>query len=90
LLASLNAEGYWPAPLAYTSHPYRGDGARTVAPGDFRSTYVGDETDTSPYPDPSPRLGISTAAYIDNMNVLIAVIRASAESNPPAPRAAGQ
>jgi PelA/Pel-15E family pectate lyase len=90
VLASLNAEGYWPAPLAYTSHPYRGDGARTVAPGDFRSTYVGDESDTSPYPDPSPRLGISTAAYIENMNVLIAVIRASAASNPPAPRAAVQ
>jgi PelA/Pel-15E family pectate lyase len=90
VLESLNAEGYWPAPLSYTSHPYRGDGARTIAAGDFRSTYVGDESDTSPYPDPAPRLGISTAAYIENMNVLIAVIRASAASNPPAQPAAGK
>jgi PelA/Pel-15E family pectate lyase len=90
VLASLNAAGYWPAPLAYTSHPYRGDGTRTVTPGDFRSTFVGDESDTSPFPDPAPQLGISTAAYIENMNVLIAVIRAGAASNPPAPPAAGR
>ena len=90
VLESLNAAGYWPAPLTYTSHPYRGDGARTVAPGDFRSTYVGDESDTSPFPDPTPQLGISTAAYIENMNVLIAVIRAGAASSPPAPPASGR
>jgi PelA/Pel-15E family pectate lyase len=88
VLESITEEGYWPALLAYTSHPYVGKGRGAVAPGDFRSTYVGDETDTSPFPDPSPRLGISTATYIENMNVLIAVIRASGESSPPAPPAA--
>jgi PelA/Pel-15E family pectate lyase len=70
VLATLNAEGYWPARLMNTSHPYRGDGSPTVAPGDFSQTYVGDETDTSPYRDES-LVGISTATYIRNMGVLI-------------------
>ncbi len=90
VLETINDAGYWPAPLTYTSHPYRGPGGRAIAPGDFRSTYVGDETDTSLFPDPHPITGISTAAYIENMNVLIAVIRAGAESNPPAQPATGQ
>jgi PelA/Pel-15E family pectate lyase len=90
VLESFNAEGYWPALLMYTSHPYRGKGGRALTPGDFRSTHVGDETDTSPFPDPAPQAGISTAAYIENMGVLIAVIRAGAASSPPAPPAAAQ
>ena len=70
IIAALNAEGYWPAPLVYTSHPYRGDGATTVAPGDFSRALVGDETDTSPFRDDA-LVGISTAAFIRNMSVLI-------------------
>ena len=50
-VASLNKEGYWLAPLGYTSHPYKGDGPKTVAPGNYRTTHVGDDSDTSPYPD---------------------------------------
>ena len=50
VIATLNAEGYWLAPLGYNSHPYKGDGSKTPAPGDFSTTHVGDETDTSPYP----------------------------------------
>jgi Pectic acid lyase len=70
-LSGLNTEGYWPAPLQMTSHPYRADGSTQVAKGDFVSTHVGDESDTSPYPDPKPVTGISTAEYMKNMNVLI-------------------
>ena len=70
VVAGLNAEGYWPAPLGSNSHPYRGDGSNTVAPGNFSQTHVGDETDTSPYPD-EKIAGISTVAYIRNMSVLI-------------------
>jgi PelA/Pel-15E family pectate lyase len=70
VVASLNKDGYWLAPLGYNSHPYKGDGAKTVPAGDFRTTYVGDDTDTSPFPDPSLR-GISIEAYIRNMSVLI-------------------
>jgi PelA/Pel-15E family pectate lyase len=76
VIAALNAEGYWPGPLEYNSHPYKGDGPRTRPPGDFSGTYVGDETDTSPFPDPA-LTGISTAAYIRNMSVLIRYVEAS-------------
>ena len=49
MIAGLNAEGYWPTELKAMSNPYRGDGPRQPAPGDFSQTRVGDETDTSPY-----------------------------------------
>jgi hypothetical protein len=44
-----------------------------VAPRDFSTTGVGDDTDTSPYPDPK-LIGISTEAYIRNMGVLIRLL----------------
>ena len=47
-----------------------------VASGDFSQTQVGDETDTSPYPD-DRITGISTAAYIRNMSVLIRYLQGS-------------
>lgn len=78
LAASINADGYWPAPLASTSHPYKGDGPMTIAPGDFGRTNVGDEYDTSPFSAASmnmtPVMGISTQAYINNMRTLIGFI----------------
>jgi hypothetical protein len=70
VMAGLNEQGYWLAPLGYNSHPYTRDGSTTAAPGDFSQTYVGDETDTSPYPDPK-LMGISIDAYIRNMGALI-------------------
>jgi hypothetical protein len=72
----LNAQGFWPAPLGITSHPYAGPGSKTVAPGDFSQTHVGDASDTSPYPDPA-LTGISTDAYIRNMGVLIRALTAA-------------
>jgi len=70
VIGSLNAEGYWMAPLGYNSHPFTKHGSPQRAEGDFSQTYVGDDTDTSPYPDPNLR-GISTAAFVRNMSVLI-------------------
>ena len=70
-VTSLNSTGYWPAPLNMTSRPYRGDGSKEVAKGDFSGTQVGDESDTSPYPDPNPVICISTAEYMKQINVLI-------------------
>jgi len=69
----LNEEGYWPGRLGFTSHPYRRGATSVLAPGDFSRTHVGDETDTSPYPDDSI-VGISTQAYIRHMRVLIRAI----------------
>jgi hypothetical protein len=72
-VATLGAEGYWLAPLGYNSHPYKGDGPRTPPPGDFATTHVGDDSDTSPFPDPDLK-GISTAAYLRNVAALIAYL----------------
>jgi len=70
VIANLNADGYWIAPLGTNSHPYRRDGSKEMAAGDFSETYVGDETDTSPFPD-EKIMGVSTTTFIRNMSVLI-------------------
>jgi PelA/Pel-15E family pectate lyase len=72
-LAALNAEGYWPGSLGYNSHPFKGRGSSEVTAGDFSQTYVGDDTDTSPFPDEA-LTGISTVAYIRHMSVLIRTV----------------
>lgn len=74
LVAGLNAQGWWPTMLKATSHPYVGPSPEAVAPGDYGSTRVGDSTDTSPYLDPHPVIGISTGTYIENMEKLIAAL----------------
>jgi len=68
---SLNSAGYWPAPIPQVSNPYTKNGAEQPTPGDFGATYVGDETDTSPFKAPTPPIGITTQEYLRNMNVLI-------------------
>jgi hypothetical protein len=70
VISSLNKDGVWMAPLGYNSHPYKGDGPKAPTPGDFARTHVGDEYDTSPYPD-DKLMGISIEAYVRNMSVLI-------------------
>ena len=70
VIGSLNSQGYWLVPLGTTSHPYRGDGSAKPVPGDFSQTYVGDTSDTSPFPD-EKITGISTEGFIRNMSVLI-------------------
>jgi hypothetical protein len=75
LVSSLNAQGYWPTELKVTSHPYSGPSPAKVAAGVFGPTRVGDESDTSPYIDPHPVIGISTGAYIENMEKLIAALQ---------------
>ena len=45
-----------------------------MTPGDYRTTHVGDEYDTSPFPTDTPVTGISTATYIANMAQLIAAL----------------
>ena len=76
VVANLNAQGYWLAPLGNNSHPYKADGSKTPQPGDFSQTYVGDATDTSPYPDPG-LMGISIDAYVRNMGILIKALDSS-------------
>ncbi len=71
LTLELNAEGWWPTPLTSTSQPYAGEPPAEPTPGDFSETKVGDKYDTSPYPDPNPKIGVSTGAFIANMATLI-------------------
>ena len=73
LIATLNREGYWPTPLTFTSHPYLGDGPGTPVPGDYSQTFVGDDSDTSPYRTSTPEIGISTRTFIWNMATLMQV-----------------
>ena len=70
-LAALNATGYWPAPLRQTSYPYKGPSTDAKVAGDFAGTYVGDETDTSPFTPTTKTDSISTAEYLRNMNILV-------------------
>jgi PelA/Pel-15E family pectate lyase len=77
LIATLNADGWWPTPLTATSNPYIGPGPKVPPPGDYRTTHVGDPSDTSPYPTKTPVTGISTGTYIANMAVLIRALEAA-------------
>ena len=73
LIASLNAEGYWPTPLTATSQPYAGEPPAAPSPGDFSQTLVGDRFDTSPYVTDAPVTGISTGTFIQNMSALLLI-----------------
>ncbi|HRE43908.1 MAG TPA: pectate lyase [Terricaulis sp.] len=74
LIATLNAEGYWPTPLSATSNPYIGEPPAQATPGDFGGTLVGDQWDTSPHITQNPVTGISTGAFIQNMSALLLAV----------------
>ena len=74
IVSGLNQAGYWPTPLRAVTNPYAGDGGAAPVDGDFGQTFVGDDTDTSPYISDDPKLGISVSQFIDNMTTLIKVV----------------
>ncbi|WNO54814.1 pectate lyase [Stakelama saccharophila] len=74
IVAGLNAQGYWPTELKATSNPYIGDPSDAPADKDYETTRVGDRYDTSPYYADKPVIGISTAAYLNNMGKLISAL----------------
>ena len=63
------------------AHVYRGDGSKDVAPGNYSRTFVGDESDTSPFGAKAPVPGISTKVYIRNMAALIEALEAGKNAN---------
>jgi len=71
ILAALDSQNRWLVKHEETSHPFIGDGVKTEPTDAFASTNMGDETDTSPYRDPSDQDYISTNTFIRNMTVLI-------------------
>lgn len=71
IIKSLDSQNRWLQKHAYTSNPYTSDGQDSTFTDKYATTRVGDETDTSPYPDESDQEYISTRLYIRNMNALI-------------------
>jgi hypothetical protein len=71
VIQALDSQHRWLIKHASISHPYIGDGQKHEPTDEFASTNVGDETDTSPYRDPSDQEYLSTGEYIRNMNLLI-------------------
>ena len=71
VLQSMDSRGRWLVKHCMTSHPYVGDGVNCDLTDEYACTFVGDETDTSPFPDTSDQEYISTKAYIQNMNILM-------------------
>jgi PelA/Pel-15E family pectate lyase len=83
-LAALNQAGFWPAPLPQTSHAYSRTPDKQPVAGDFATGYVGDHTDTSPFPDTANTPSISTQEYLRNMNLLIeSLVRSGKTSQEP-------
>jgi len=71
IIQSLDKENRWLIKHGMTSNPYIGDGKKQEPTDTYVKTMVGDETDTSPYRDPSDNEYISTGDYVKNMNWLI-------------------
>ena len=65
----MDSRGRWLVKHCMTSHPM-GDGVNSILQRVYLHL-VGDETDTSPFPDTSDQEYISTKAYIQNMNILM-------------------
>lgn len=75
VVKALDEQNRWLSRGAFISNPYIGDGQRQELTDEFASSFVGDETDTSPYRDNSEQLYISTSTYIQNMKILIHYIK---------------
>lgn len=72
LIESLTKEGYWLTPLRMTSNPYKE--CKSTGASDetkYVTTMVGDEFDTSCFPNKENVMGISMSVYISNMMKLI-------------------
>jgi len=77
IISSLDSENRWLTKHISISNPYIGEGQKKEATDEFASTDVGDETDTSPFRDPSGQDYISTSTYIRNMNILMGYLQAN-------------
>ncbi|WP_114779194.1 pectate lyase [Botryobacter ruber] len=79
VIASLDAQNRWLVKHAMISNPYRGEGQQQEQTNKYASAFVGDETDTSPFRDPSDQEYISTGEYIRNMQLLISYLKATGQ-----------
>ncbi|MCX6236089.1 MAG: pectate lyase [Bacteroidia bacterium] len=77
IIHSLDIQGRWMVKHAMFSNPYIGDGQKQEPTDQYGSTSVGDETDTSPFRDPSDQEYIATPEYIRNMQLLINYLKSN-------------
>ena len=73
VISSLDSEGRWLTVFNQISHPYQAVPVTmptTSSDRSFAQLMVGDEYDTSPYPNQQVK-GVSTRTYIWNMVALI-------------------
>ena len=71
IINALDNHNRWLVKNVRTSNPYIGEGQNKERTDKYATTYVGDETDTSPYTDTLEQEYISTGKYIQNINLLI-------------------
>ena len=71
IIDALDSKNRWLVKHVMISNPYTGDGQKQELTDKYATTYVGDETDTSPFRDTSEQLYISTGEYVKNMSLLI-------------------
>ncbi|WP_372772684.1 pectate lyase [Mangrovibacterium sp.] len=77
IIDALDGQHRWLTKHAMTSHPYIGDGVRQETTMEHSSSIVGDETDTSPYPDPSEQEYLSTGTFVRNMHILLEYLKSN-------------
>ncbi|MCK4465736.1 MAG: hypothetical protein KAU83_08495, partial [Bacteroidales bacterium] len=71
IIASLDKKNRWLVKHVRISNPYIGDGTKTEPADEFATTFVGDETDTSPYNDPGEQEYIEIKTFVNNMKTLL-------------------
>jgi len=82
ILSQLDSEGRWLTTRVYISNPYIGE-PKCIDPetNQYSGTEVGDEYDTSPYPNNTEQQYLSTAAYMMHVNILLKYLEGIKERN---------
>jgi len=75
ILSSIDSKSRWLDQHVMISHPYIGDGVEAAPTEQYASTFVGDDTDTSPFRDTTDQQYISTPLYVRNMQSLIGFLQ---------------
>lgn len=80
IIKALDSNNRWLVKHASISNKYTGEGQKKELTDKYASTNVGDETDTSPFRDPSDQDYISTREYLKNMGLLMNYVKKTKNS----------
>jgi PelA/Pel-15E family pectate lyase len=81
VLASLNEEGYWPAPLVLTTNPYIGEGCADDPVPELYEETLKHPCNTQFYRSEDPPLGISVSTYVQHMGILMQYLLSQKENS---------